>query len=254
MRARKCKMCGTIFEGTGAQRLCPDCRKLAKQATVMRPRTCVTCGTVFEGGPRARYCPACRAERQKEQNHRYKHNGSARPLGSTDICLTCGKPYIVTSGLQRYCPDCAPESVRQNVLPRKQARARAHLAENISRKKELAVDSAVCAYCGKTFTPSSPSVTCSPECAREYARISQAFAQFRCGLSHSMPSYVRYTSGLPQSDMVGVTYHRTLKKWQVTHHRKYIGVFPTQQEAEEKKRELEAQDSAPPPSSPDDPH
>ena len=35
-----------------------------------------------------------------------------------DICEACGKPYIVQSGLQKYCPECAktvvPETVREH--------------------------------------------------------------------------------------------------------------------------------------------
>lgn len=81
-------------------------------AVVVKDRTCRQCGAVFSGGPRAWYCPSCRAERSKESNRRYKESGASRPLGSTDICTVCGKPYTVKSARQKYCLACAYEAVR----------------------------------------------------------------------------------------------------------------------------------------------
>lgn len=230
MLLRRCQSCGAAFEGTGEQRFCPECRAAAKRATVVLPRTCATCGAVFDGGPRAKYCPECRAKRKKEQDRLYKRNGAARPLGSTDICEICGKPYTVTSGLQRYCPTCAPEAVRQNVLPSKRARALAHLEENISRKREFASNSGFCVVCGKGFrlTPSR-SPTCSRECEK------------KCAANPSL--YLNFTQELPQSPVSGVHYVRLSKNWELDYHGKRIGSFATRQEAEAKKFELDAQNS-----------
>lgn len=241
MRRRICKECGAEFQGQGEQRLCPACRKNARQATVMRPRVCISCGSAFEGGPRASYCPNCRAERRKKTTAEYrlrKTAGRTRPLGSVDICTVCGKEYVVNSSLQRYCSDCAPEAVRQAVLPQKRQRAIEHREEAAARKAGLKTNSAVCAYCGKLYTPDGPSVTCSPVCAREYKRVTQGMADFKRGRRKTPPAHQRYDSGLPQSELAGVTYNRSRRKWQVTHKGKYIGLFVTQEEAEAKKRDL----------------
>ena len=72
-------------------------------------RICRMCGRTFSGGPRAWYCPECRIERNKATGRDHKKHGTSRPLGSKDICLNCGKKYIVNGGLQKYCPDCREE-------------------------------------------------------------------------------------------------------------------------------------------------
>lgn len=242
MRRRKCKVCGSEFQGKGEQRLCPDCRKKSKQASVVRPRQCIVCGCVFDGGPSAKYCPSCRAERKRKtdaESQRRKAAGNARKIGSTDICEVCGKEYVVCGGLQKYCPDCAAEAVRQKVLPRKRERAAEHIGENTARKREMRMYSAICAYCGRVYTSTGPSVTCSAECAREYKRIVMGTADYKRGRRKSPPSHERYSSGLPQSEIPGVTYHRCSGKWQVTHKGKYIGLFGDRLTAEAKKAELE---------------
>lgn len=235
MRRRQCKVCGKVFQGEGTQRLCPDCRAAAKKAAVVRTRTCITCGSEFSGGPRATYCPECREIRKKQQTREYRERKAAhktREIGSTDLCQSCGKPYAVESGLQRYCPDCAEMAIREKVLPRKRALAAEHRADMAARKKALVSDSAICAYCGRTYTPTGPSVTCSPECGREYRRIRQGLVDYQRGRRKELPSHERYSSGLPQSNVVGVSYNRIRRKWEARKNGKYIGIFPTKEEAE----------------------
>lgn len=241
MRVRQCKVCGAPFQGAGDQRLCDACRKAAQQASVMKNRECRICGKTFFGGPRAVYCPDCREERQRATTAEYrarKAAGKVRHIGSIDICRSCGKEYVVNGGLQMYCPDCAPEAIRDKILPQKRTRAAEHREETVARKKELRQHSAICAYCGKTFTASGPSVTCSEECAREYKRIVMGMADYRRGRRKKEPSHDRYNSGLPQSELTGVTYNRRREKWEVRHKGKYIGIYPTKEAAEAKKSEL----------------
>lgn len=114
-------------------------------AVVVKDRTCRQCGAVFSGGPRAWYCPACRSVRAKEADRRRKASGIARPLGSTDICTVCGKPYVVRSSRQKYCPDCAYEAVRAVDRPASRAWNQAHKAtyypaRNAKRKAQRAAD------------------------------------------------------------------------------------------------------------------
>ena len=82
----------------------------------IRGRVCRQCAKSFRGGPRAWYCPDCRLERQRMHDREAKERkkkGLARKLGSIDICERCGKEYTVTAGLQKYCPDCAPEAIAE---------------------------------------------------------------------------------------------------------------------------------------------
>lgn len=105
----------------------------------------------------------------------------------------------------------------------------------------MRMDSAICAYCGQVYTPTSASITCSAKCAREYKRIAMETADYKRGRRKSPPPHERYSSGLPQSDLSGVSYHRARRKWQVTYKGKYIGLFGTKEAAEAKKLELEEQ-------------
>ena len=114
-------------------------------AVVVKDRTCRQCGAVFSGGPRAWYCPACRSVRAKEADRRRKASGIARSLGSTDICTVCGKPYVVRSSRQKYCPDCAYEAVRAVDRPASRAWNQAHKAtyypaRNAKRNAQRAAD------------------------------------------------------------------------------------------------------------------
>lgn len=114
-------------------------------AVVVKDRTCRQCGAVFRGGPRAWYCPSCRSERQREQNRRHKAKGPDRPIGSTDICVVCGKPYIVNGSRQKYCPDCAYDAVRAVDRPSSRAWNQAHKdtyypARNAKRNAQRAAD------------------------------------------------------------------------------------------------------------------
>ena len=138
MRTIKCWSCGQIVQVTGQSALCPSCHKELKAASTLRDRVCRTCGAIFSGGPRAWYCPDCRAERTKKTNREYKARakaGNARQIGGTDICQICGKEYTVTGGLQRYCPQCAPDAVRE--IDRAQSREwmAEHREERSSPKK-----------------------------------------------------------------------------------------------------------------------
>ena len=84
--------------------------------TVLRPRTCRECGVTFQGGPRAWYCPRCRAERQAQQNREYKQRkkmGNVRIIGQKYPCEICGKKYILSSGLQRFCKECAEKHLKE---------------------------------------------------------------------------------------------------------------------------------------------
>lgn len=112
---RQCLTCGAEFDGRPDSTLCPQCAAKSKDSAVIRQRTCRACGATFLGGPRAWYCSSWRRVRQAETDRRHKARvkaGLTRRLGSTDKCQRCGKEYIVSGGMQKYCPDCAEEAVR----------------------------------------------------------------------------------------------------------------------------------------------
>lgn len=167
---RICKYCGATYDGDPGGSCCPSCAA-AHRAVTLRERVCKTCGALFLGGPRAWYCPTCRAERRKEADRRAKRNGAARPLGSTDLCEICGKPYTVNSGRQRYCPDCAPEAIRTVDNAQSRAWAAEHTTPEQRREARRAAAASIpCAVCGRLFVPTSAALTCSEGCSRELAK------------------------------------------------------------------------------------
>ncbi len=165
MIKRICPRCGDIFLSEKEQFLCPACRYKAAHEPRLVDHVCKQCGAEFTGGPRASYCPKCRQIRKAEAGRRHKKNGTSRKIGSTDICENCGKPYIVNGGLQKYCPDCAKKILAEKVNPIKRAYAEQYRKEHPDYKKAMRENATVCVVCGKPFTATKPTNTCSPECA-----------------------------------------------------------------------------------------
>lgn len=181
MRQHICKNCGKIYlTDKPDSTVCPACA-VAIRKDVSRIKVCAMCGKEFVGYPRSKYCAQCRPIAQRDADKRRRKNGTVRPIGSTDLCANCGKPYTVTGSLQRYCPECAKTVVHENV----KAAKRKHRAENADKinasRSERRKDRRVCAICGKPFSANIPTVTCSPECAAELKRQKQARADVKRG-------------------------------------------------------------------------
>jgi uncharacterized Zn ribbon protein len=169
MRIKKCQRCGKKFiapTGHHERSLCDECRKEAKHDSVFRKRICKDCGKEFIGYPRSFYCPTCKEKRMQEKNsHAHK---TKRPIGSIDICVVCGKEYVVKGGRQKYCPDCAKTEVRKNISNRKKKYNAAHQDKIRNRKKKALKDAYICPICGRAFTKKGTnSETCSSECAKK---------------------------------------------------------------------------------------
>lgn len=160
---------------------------------------------------------------KKAQKKAYK-NHPVRPLGSIDICQNCGKEYVVKSGRQIYCPDCADNVVREKVNAHKRKYMQANKEKFAPHKAEMRSNGWVCVVCGKVFDKDMPTVTCSEECAKKLKKLNQDKQDIKRG-KRKMPAGVSYESGLPKSGVVGITYNRKRQKWQVVHSRKYIGLF-----------------------------
>ncbi len=170
MRLIKCKRCGRIIETDKQKSYCDDCRTAIKRESVLRDRICDSCGVAFVGYPRSKYCPSCRYERKKADSRAHKQRerrGQTRKIGSESICEICGKPYTVESGRQRYCPDCAPAAISENVRAQKRAYMADHIVQNQESKARLKTDRKVCVVCGRTFTSDRVETVCSDECAEK---------------------------------------------------------------------------------------
>lgn len=231
MRIRICKRCGREFEreSNSYACMCPECSKQAKKESVLRERTCKICGTTFMGYPRSFFCPSCKEERQRQQKRIYNQRKPARHINSTDICEACGKTYLVKSGMQRYCPECAKTEVPQNISAHKIEYMAANKEKINKIKKETAGRRYVCRVCGKEFEKHSPRVTCSEECEKKLKRINREKAR--------IPADKKRENGVPKSGIPGITWHKSHKKWQVKCKNKYVGIFETvEQAAEELKK------------------
>lgn len=82
---------------------------------MIKQRICADCGETFMGNINSKYCQECKQKRRKlidAQKYKRKSEGTIRTLGSLDHCLSCGKEYIVLSGIQKYCPECSKEVVK----------------------------------------------------------------------------------------------------------------------------------------------
>ena len=182
MRIIQCKRCGKIIEATGEQAYCKECRNIIKAESVMRTRICKECRIEFTGGPRASYCPECRKERQKKADReRKKRKTSARPIGSIDTCEICGKEYIVSSGRQKYCKECAENAVKEKVRAHKKIYMQERREINEERKKDRKENRKICLICGRAFQAETNTVTCSKDCAEKLKKIRQEETDIRRG-------------------------------------------------------------------------
>ena len=82
-----------------------------------------------------------------------KRQGKTRPLGSWDMCEQCGGAYVVTGGLQRFCPPCG--RLHQRAYDRKTAldfyhrhRDRLNDRRNAQRRQRRAQQVWLCQWCG----------------------------------------------------------------------------------------------------------
>lgn len=174
-----CKYCGQEYRGDPGSSACPDCVAARKKTTVA-DHICRTCGITFKGGPASLYCSSCAAERRKKQASEYrarKRAGNVREIGSTDICVICGREYTVDGGKQRYCKDCAAEAIRlKDIEASKKWNALHTTPEERKKVRKAAVLPIQCVICGQSFIPSDSSITCTPECSAKLRK--QRFAEF----------------------------------------------------------------------------
>lgn len=176
MITKKCRKCGKLFDVVNSEAyLCPECATLARKTGVYRERVCSDCGATFWGYPKSKRCPECQRAVNLARKRDYNKRGALRPLGSIDKCEICGRDYIVESGLQRYCKDCAPEAVLNNTRAHKRD-YNAAAVDVVALTRERRRGNNVCAVCGGMIAKGSGSNTCSPECRVEQKRRTQARA------------------------------------------------------------------------------
>lgn len=121
-------------------------------------------------------CPECSKIQERKiqaQSRERRRNGKGRALGSTDYCEACGSPYIVRSGNQKMCADCAKAKLRKNALENYHKNAGEINEKRIKSRREtwkkVRQDrTKICPVCGKAFTPSAAHrLYCSEACASQ---------------------------------------------------------------------------------------
>lgn len=186
---RVCTVCGKPLTGRQQRYCSAECREKAasiwrlenytpvrgKQG-VYREQTCIDCGKPFYGHIRSKRCPTCKAERErylKQKSNERTRLGRTRKIGSTDFCEACGEPYIVTSGIQRYCKKCAPIAVAENIRAKARERTaeyykdETHRYEKTKARRTKVFDIKACDICGLVFVPHGNREYCSKDCSDE---------------------------------------------------------------------------------------
>lgn len=128
-----------------------------------------------------------------------------------------------------YCKDCAEIAVTEKVRAHKRDYNAANRDALNDHKREVRVFRKVCIICGAVFDADTPTVTCSPECAKKLRKLRQDETDIRRG-RRKTPAGVTYDSGLPKSGIVGVTASRS-GKWRAAYKGKYLGTFSSVQDA-----------------------
>lgn len=182
---KTCQLCGRSFFGGSDCYYCPECAKIKKSDTVIRIRVCQDCNTEFFGGPRAMRCPDC-AYMAKVH---YKRKPTARPIGSIDKCIICGKEYTVISGRQKYCSDaCQREGVLE--WQRRHKKGYHKLSGQDARKQERRKHTQkICVYCLRPFTSDTSTNLCSDYCRAEQKKLLQCVADIKRGYKRNLQKY-----------------------------------------------------------------
>lgn len=112
------------------------------------------------------------------------------PSGELGSLYRSGKEYIVKSGRQRYCPDCAAEAVRE---VDREASKQWNKENGFYEKRRLSPRNGVkiCVICGKPVPAGTPSITCSEECDRLRLRLSGQNVRIRNGKRKTEPTISR---------------------------------------------------------------
>ena len=190
---RACAICGNPLP-PGRPRYCSEaCEKTyaqqrEKSRTGKKPRlppfrmlTCPICGTVEQRHIKSKLCAACQAEKDKKTYAEFvsrSRAGKSRKIGEKYPCEACGKLYVLCSGKQRYCKDCAENEVGAHV--RQAAIDRYNEAKDVDpeflrkrqeRRAKADEETRMCVVCGKSFV-SSPNLRlyCSKECQEKGTR------------------------------------------------------------------------------------
>lgn len=152
---------------------------------IYNEKPCMDCGKIVRMHIKSKRCKECQEEENRRNDaahRRAKARGHTRELGSNDFCTACGKPYIIKSGMQKYCPSCAPAATKaadsQATLAWIQAAYEANPARrderNAKRRSNWSVQLRRCVVCDVQFLPPNPRrKTCSAECQTEYHRQQQ---------------------------------------------------------------------------------
>lgn len=106
--------------------------EIHKGVIIIKKFICKMCGNEFESSAnRASYCPECRKQRQRDSTKRYierlKNNEPVRKIGEPQICIECGKPYILLSGSQKVCDACRKKhATKIKIKPNAEHRAKTY--------------------------------------------------------------------------------------------------------------------------------
>lgn len=152
---------------------------------VYHDKPCIDCGKNVRMHIKSKRCKECQeaANRRNDAAHkRAKAKGHTRQIGANDLCTVCGKPYIINSGMQKYCPSCAPSATKAAdsqatlawIYAAYESDPGKREARNKGRRSNWAERPRQCVVCGDQFIPPTPRrKTCGEDCQVEYHRQQQ---------------------------------------------------------------------------------
>lgn len=161
-----------------AQHKLPTANSGKPRKLPFREITCIDCGVKVVRPVKCKRCQACQDAKDRANAAIYaarRRAGKTRKMGSIDLCKSCGKPYVVTGSLQRYCKACAETAVHENIKAATRAlgekyRADPEKREQITQGKRRVPAKKVCAYCKNEFMGTWSGIYCSESCRKEAHR------------------------------------------------------------------------------------
>ena len=200
-----CKVCGKVLMARRQLYCCHACRAEAKRTRMKaaykpsglpglyREKVCPDCGVRFVAHIKSYRCKACQAAadtRADVKAKQRKAEGKIRLLGSTDNCQRCGKPYIVESGMQKYCLDCRAAADRDHHAKRmREINARPETKAARANRRKAEPEARTCCVCGKTFRAAHFALTCGPDCRAVH--MAAYYAEYDAGRKDKKAAYNR---------------------------------------------------------------
>lgn len=190
-------------------------------------KKCIICGKEFLGHTLSKYCDDCWLEQGRKRTMKNYHNRKRR-VGDIDYCIDCGKEYVITSGVQKLCSECAKKRANYHSALQRwkkdvdKPKPTYPLPERVKKEKRLN-STEICPVCGKEYIVMGEYQKCCLDCAAKQRKKEYKEAVCPvCGKTFKGP----YKTCSPECHYIWRRYMERVQAWKVNVRRGKILKIP----------------------------